>query len=51
MGVATQREGHGETAVKQRGSGECSTSEDKAAKNISESRMHEQNNTGRRQYG
>ena len=36
---------------KQRGSGECSASEDIAAKNISESRMHEQNNNGRRQYG
>ena len=26
-------------------------SEDNAAKNISESRMHEENNNGRRQYG
>ena len=51
MGVVTQRKGHGETAGKQRGSGEYSASEDKAAKNISESRMHEQNNNGRRQYG
>ena len=51
MGVAAQRKGHGEAAGKQRGSGECSASENKAAKNISESRMHEQNNNGRRQYG
>ena len=28
MGVATQRKGHGETGVKQRGSGECSASDD-----------------------
>ena len=34
MEVATQRKGHEETVVKQRGSGECSASEDKAAKNI-----------------
>ena len=51
MGVVTQREGHGETAGKQQGSGEYSVSEDNAAKNISESRMHEQNNNSRRQYG
>ena len=51
MGVVTQRKGHGETARKQRGSGEYSASEDNAAKNISESRMHEQDNNGRRQYG
>ena len=48
MGVVTQRKGHGETAGKQRGSGEYSASEDNAAKNISESRMHKQNNNGRR---
>ena len=38
-GVATQRKGHGETAGKQRSSGECSASEDNAAKTIIESRM------------
>ena len=47
----TTRIMHGETVGKQRGSGEYSASEDNAAKNISESRMHEQNNNGRRQYG
>ena len=47
----TQRKGHGETAGKQLGSGEYRASEDNAAKNISESRMHEQNNNARRQYG
>ena len=51
MGVVTQRKGHGEAAGEQRGSGEYSASEDNAAKNISESRMHEQDNNGRRQYG
>ena len=51
MGVVAQRKGHGETAGKQRGLEEYSASEDNAAKNISESRMHEQNNNGRRQYG
>ena len=51
MGVVTQRKGHEETAGKQRGSGEYSASEVNAVKNISESRMHEQNNNGRRQYG
>ena len=50
-GFVTQRKGHGETAGKQRGSGEYSASEDNAAKNISESSMHEENNNGRRQYG
>ena len=51
MGVVTQRKGHGEAAGEQRGSGEYSASEDNAAKNISESRMREQDNNGRRQYG
>ena len=51
MGVVTQRKGHGETAGKQRGSEQYSAPEDNVAKNISESRMHEQNNNGRRQYG
>ena len=50
-GFVEQRKGHGETAGKQRGSGEYSASEDNAAKNISESRMHEENNDGRRPYG
>ena len=35
---------------KQRGSGEYSASEDNVAKNISESRTHEQHNNDRRQY-
>ena len=51
MGVVTQRKRYGETAGKQRGSGEYSASEDNTAKNISESRMHEKNNIGRCQYG
>ena len=51
MGIALQCKRHGETAGKQWGSGECSASDYKSAKNINESRMHEQNNNGKRQYG
>ena len=45
MGVVVRRKGHGETG-KERGSGECCPSQDKSAKNISESRMHEQTMAG-----